>query len=191
MWITNKKVELTSNSLVVVAVAAKDDLMDYHVATFDVSGEESGFFVLWDDIGTILNIDEIEAYMPFDEFSSQQQTLINEKERKPASYLKNGTWTTCEDYVFNSWVDGDDFECAASKCGYVLERNMLDIGHSMIEIFRSENALMPDFFVTYCICSAVEHIYIHGVPDLILFFEKIKPMVDLVLMDQKMEDCCV
>lgn len=71
MWITNKKVELTSNSLVVVAVAAKDDLMDYHVATFDVSGEESGFFVLWDDIGTILNIDEIEAYMPFEEFKQE------------------------------------------------------------------------------------------------------------------------
>ena len=71
MWITNKKIELTSNALVVVAVATNDDLMDYHVATLDVSGDKSGFFVLWDDIGTILNIDEIEAYMPFEEFEQE------------------------------------------------------------------------------------------------------------------------
>lgn len=69
MWITNKKIELTPNVLVVVAVAAEDGLVDYHVATFDVSSDKSGFFVLWDDIGTILNIDEIEAYMPLEEFN--------------------------------------------------------------------------------------------------------------------------
>ena len=69
MWITNKKVDLKSNALVVVAVPVEDDLMDYHVATLDVSGDESGFFVLWDDMGTILGIDEIEAYMPFEEFT--------------------------------------------------------------------------------------------------------------------------
>lgn len=47
MWITNKKVELTSNALVVVAVAADEDdieLMDYQVATLDVVSDKSSFF---------------------------------------------------------------------------------------------------------------------------------------------------
>ena len=72
MWITNKKVELTSNALVVVAVAADEDdieLMDYQVATLDVVSDESSFFVLWDEVGTILTMDEVEAYMLLEEFT--------------------------------------------------------------------------------------------------------------------------
>ena len=72
MWITNKKVELTSNALVVVAMAADEDdieLMDYQVATLDVVSDKPSFFVLWDEIGTILTMDEVEAYMLLEEFT--------------------------------------------------------------------------------------------------------------------------
>ncbi len=72
MWIKDKNVKPEIGSLVVVPVAIDDGVYEYHIATFGKGldgGVEVEIFTLWDEIGTILTIDEIEAYLPFDEFT--------------------------------------------------------------------------------------------------------------------------
>ena len=70
MWITDKNAKIESNKLVVVALPLEDGLYDYQVATLEkgVDGDvEVDIFVLWDDVGTTLSMDEIEAYFQFSE----------------------------------------------------------------------------------------------------------------------------
>lgn len=72
MWIKDKSVMPEIDSLVVIAVLIDADVLDYRVALFSNvvrDDVEVGMFEVWDDIGTILGIDEIEAYMPFEEYS--------------------------------------------------------------------------------------------------------------------------
>ena len=74
MWIKDKNVKPEIGSLVVVPVAIDGGVYDYHIATFEtgLDGDvEVEFFTLWDEIGTILTIDKIEAYLPFDEFGGK------------------------------------------------------------------------------------------------------------------------
>lgn len=72
MWIKDKSVKPKIDSLVVIAVLIDADVLDYRVALFSNvvrDDVEVGMFEVWDDMGTILGIDEIEAYMPFEEYS--------------------------------------------------------------------------------------------------------------------------
>lgn len=72
MWIKDKSVKPKIDSLVVIAVLIDADVLDYRVALFSNvvrDDVEVGMFEVWDDMGSILGIDEIEAYMPFEEYS--------------------------------------------------------------------------------------------------------------------------
>ena len=74
MWIKDKNVKPEIGSLVVIPVAIDDGAYEYHIATFGkgLDGDvEVEIFTLWDELGTILTIDEIEAYLPFDEFGGK------------------------------------------------------------------------------------------------------------------------
>lgn len=76
MWIKDKSVKPEIDSLVVIAVLIDADVLDYRVALFSnviSSGVEVGMFEVWDELGTILAIEEIEAYMPFEECDHQKR----------------------------------------------------------------------------------------------------------------------
>ena len=72
MWIKDKSVKPKIDSLVVIAVLIDADVFDYRVALFSnviSNGIDVGMFEVWDELGTILAIEEIEAYIPFEEYS--------------------------------------------------------------------------------------------------------------------------
>ena len=72
MWIKDKSVKPEIDSLVVIAVLIDADVLDYRVALFSNvvrDDVEVGMFEVWDELGTILTIEEIEAYTPFEEYS--------------------------------------------------------------------------------------------------------------------------
>lgn len=74
MWIKDKSVKPKIDSLVVIAVLIDADVLDYRVALFSNvvrDDVEVGMFEVWDELGTILAIEEIEAYMPFEEYNHQ------------------------------------------------------------------------------------------------------------------------
>ena len=77
MWIKDKSVKPEIDSLVVVVMPLDGDIHDYQVALFqyglncDGVGEE--VFVLWDRVGSILTIDEIEAYTPLQEYNRRKE----------------------------------------------------------------------------------------------------------------------
>ena len=113
------------------------------------------------------------------------------KDRKMASYLKNGIWTECEDYVDNSWDDDSEgLKEVAFKLGYEKEVSMFDTYDSKLDIYRIDLISdMPKFYVAFCpFYSEVQNIYIHSVHDLISFFKEIKPMMDLILKDEEMKN---
>lgn len=72
MWIKDKSVKPKIDSLVVIAVLIDADVLDYRVALFSNvvrDDVEVGMFEVWDELGTILAIEEIEAYIPFEEYN--------------------------------------------------------------------------------------------------------------------------
>ena len=76
MWIKDKSVKPEIDSLVVIAVLIDADVLDYRVALFSNvvrDDVEVGMFEVWDELGTILAIEEIEAYMPFEEYDHQER----------------------------------------------------------------------------------------------------------------------
>ncbi len=70
MWIKNKSVKPKIDSLVLIAVIQDDDVIDYDVAVF---GETADGKEVFDSFACgLLNFDEIEAYMPFEEYDPQK-----------------------------------------------------------------------------------------------------------------------
>lgn len=112
------------------------------------------------------------------------------KERKMASYLKNGIWIECDDYVDNSWNDDEGLEDVVFRIGYSKEISMFDTYDSKLDIYQIELISdMPKFYVAFCpFYSAVQNIYIHSTHDLICFFKEIKPMMDLILKDEEIKN---
>ena len=113
------------------------------------------------------------------------------KEIKMASYLKNGIWTECEDYVDNSWHDDDDggLEEVAFRLGYEKEVSMFDTFEARLEIYQINLISdMPEFLVIFCPFNAIQNIYIDSIHDLICFFKEIKPMMDLILKDEEIKN---
>ena len=75
MWIKDKSVKPEIDSLVVIAVLIDADVFDYRVARFSKvisGGVDVGMFEVWDELGTILAIEEIEAYMPLQEYDRRK-----------------------------------------------------------------------------------------------------------------------
>ena len=76
MWIKDKSVKPKIDSLVVVVMPLDGDIHDYQVALFqyglNCDGVEEEVFVLWDRVGSILTIDEIEAYTPLQEYNRRK-----------------------------------------------------------------------------------------------------------------------
>lgn len=112
------------------------------------------------------------------------------KEIKMASYLKNGIWTECEDYVDNSWRDdGGGLEEVVFRLGYEKEVSMFDTFEARLEIYQINLISdMPEFLVIFCPFNAIQNIYIDSVRDLICFFKEIKPMMDLILRDEEIKN---
>lgn len=75
MWIKDKSVKPEIDSLVVIAVLIDADVLDYRVALFSNvvrDDVEVGMFEVWDELGTILAIEEIEAYTLLQEYNRRK-----------------------------------------------------------------------------------------------------------------------
>ena len=68
MWIKDKTIKPKPNTFAVIAVRVDEESVNYHTAIFNITSKEGDetFVLACDDIGQVFELDEIEAYLPFD-----------------------------------------------------------------------------------------------------------------------------
>ncbi|MBJ8552702.1 MULTISPECIES: hypothetical protein [Acinetobacter] len=68
MWIKDKSIKPAPNSWAVIAIRVDEESIDYHTAIFNITGVEGDntFVLANDDIGQVFELDQIEAYQPFE-----------------------------------------------------------------------------------------------------------------------------